>query len=211
MYSPPNEYIPQVGANRRPLMMWLLVASGSLALVAIIIGAPLALAAGHSALAGTIYQTFSHVCHQLPERSFFIKGHPFAVCARCTGIYAGFAVATVLYPLARSLRQTEAPARKWLFLAAAPLAIDFSIEFSGVGHNTHSSRLFTGALLGAVAVFYVMPGLLDLSLRKWKRRHPVSPETAKIRTSDAKEVSSVAVFPPRASAPSDYSAPHRRI
>jgi len=211
MYAPPNEYIPQVGTNRRPLMMWLLVASGSFTVVAIIIGAPLALAAGHAALAGTIYQTFSHVCHQLPERSFFIKGHPFAVCARCTGIYAGFAVATVLYPLARSLRQTEAPARKWLFLAAAPLAIDFSIEFSGVAHNTHSSRLFTGALLGAVAVFYVMPGLLDLSLRKWKRRHPVSPETAKIRTSDAKEVSSVAVFPPRASAPSDYSAPHRRI
>ena len=191
--------------------MWSLVASGSLAVVAVIIGAPLALASGRGALAATIYQTFGHVCHQLPERSFFIKGHPFAVCARCTGIYAGFAIATVLYPVARSLRQTEAPSRKWLFLAAAPLAIDFAIEFSGIGHNTHSSRLFTGALLGAVAVFYVMPGLLDLSLRNWKRRHPAPPETAKIRTSDAKEVSSAAVFPTRASAPSDYSAPHRRI
>lgn len=211
MYAPANEYIPQIGNNRRPLLMWLLIASGSLAVMIIIIGAPLALADGHGALAATIYQTFSHVCHQLPERSFFIKGHPFAVCARCTGIYAGFAAATVLYPLVRSLRQTEAPARKWLFIAATPLAIDFAIEFSGIGHNTHSSRLFTGALLGAVAVFYVMPGLLDLSLRHWKRQRAVSGSPANIRTSGAKEVSNAAAFPTRATAPSDYSAPHRRI
>src|ERR1700674_542860 len=114
MYAPPNEYIPQVGTLGRPLVMWLLVASGSLAVMAIIIGAPLALATGHACLAAPIYQAFSHVCHQLPERSFFIEGHPFAVCARCTGIYAGFAFGSVLYPLTRSLRQTEAPARKWL-------------------------------------------------------------------------------------------------
>lgn len=209
-FAPPNEYIPQIGTNRRPLLMWLIVASGSLAVMAITIGAPLALAAGHGALAATIYQAFSHVCHQLPERSFFIEGHPFAVCARCTGIYAGFAVATGLYPLTRSLRQTEAPARKWLFIAAAPLAIDFAIEFSGIWHNTHSSRLFTGALLGAVVVFYVMPGLLDLSLRHRKRVPEGPADPADIRTSDAKAVSP-AEFSTRTSAPSDYSAPHRRI
>ncbi|MDQ2922373.1 MAG: DUF2085 domain-containing protein [Acidobacteriota bacterium] len=208
MNLPANQYIPQMGTNSRPLLMWLIVASGSLAVMAIIIGAPLALAAGHGGLAATIYQAFSHVCHQLPERSFFIHGHPFAVCARCTGIYAGFAVAAVLYPLTRSLRQTEAPARKWLFIAAAPLAIDFAIEFSGTWHNTHSSRLFTGALLGAVAVFYVMPGLLDLSLRRWKR---VPEGPADIGTSHAKEVSPAEVFSTPASAPSDYSSPHRRI
>jgi hypothetical protein len=109
------------------------------------------------------------------------------------------------------LRQTEAPARKWLFIAAAPLAIDFAIEFSGIGHNTHSSRLFTGALLGAAAVFYVMPGLIDLSLRHWKRERPDPADQANILTIDAKEVSKGAVFSTRASAPSDYSAPHRRI
>lgn len=208
MYAPPNQYNRQVGTNSRQRVMWFLVASGSLAVMAIIIGAPLALAAGHSRLAGTIYQGFSHVCHQLPERSFFIEGHALAVCARCTGIYAGFAVAAVLYPLTRSLRQTEAPARKWLFIAAAPLAIDFAIEFSGIWHNTHTTRLFTGALLGGVAVFYVMPGLLDLSLRRWRR---VQESPADIGMSHAKTVSPAEVFSTRASAPSDYSAPHRRI
>jgi uncharacterized membrane protein len=205
MYAPANQYVPQRGKNTRPLLMWLFVASASLAVVAIIVGAPLALAAGRGLLAASIYQTFSHLCHQLPERSFFIKGHPFAVCARCTGIYAGFAGAAVLYPLARSLRHIEAPARKWLFIAAAPLAIDFAIEFSGVWHNTHSSRFVTGALLGAVALFYVMPGLLDLSLRSWKRG---SDSTTKIVTGHAPETPPAKVF---SSAPSDYSAPHRRI
>ena len=208
MYAPPNQYNRQVGTNSRQRVMWFLVASGSLAVMAIIIGAPLALAAGHSRLAGTIYQGFSHFCHQLPERSFFIEGHALAVCARCTGIYAGFAVAAVLYPLTRSLRQTEAPSRKWLFIAAAPLAIDFAIEFSGIWHNTHTTRLFTGALLGAAAVFYVMPGLLDLSLRRWRR---VRERPADIGMSHAKTVSPAEVFSTPASAPSDYSAPHRRI
>lgn len=208
MYAHPNEYIPQIVTDRRPRLMWLIVAGVSLAVMAMIIGAPLALVAGHGRLAAAIYQTFSHLCHQLPERSFFIAGHPFAVCARCTGIYAGFAVATVLYPLTRSLRQTEAPARKWLFIAAAPLAIDFAIEFSGRWHNTHSSRLSTGALLGAVAVFYIMPGLLDLSLRNWRG----GSKDSAIGGSNAKEGSTAEVFSTRASAaPSDYSAPHRRI
>ena len=209
MYAPASQYVPQLETNRRPLLMWLIVASVSLSAIAMIVGAPLALAAGHGRLAATIYQTFSHLCHQLPERSFFIEGQPFAVCARCTGIYAGFAIATVLYPLARSLRQTEAPARKWLFIAAAPLAIDFAIEFSGVSHNTHSSRLSTGALLGAAAVFYIMPGLLDLSLRNWRAGSKDSAGTA---TSGVKEGSPGGLISTRASAaPSDYSAPHRRI
>jgi uncharacterized membrane protein len=87
------------------------------------------------------------------------------VCARCTGIYFGFALTLLAYPLVRSLRSTTTPARKWLLLAALPLAIDFSLTFFGVWENTHTSRLLTGLLLGSVAVFYIMPGIVDLSLR----------------------------------------------
>ncbi|GGE68582.1 putative membrane protein [Pedobacter psychrotolerans] len=31
-------------------------------------------------------------CHRLPERSFFFKGKQFPLCARCTGIYVGYAI-----------------------------------------------------------------------------------------------------------------------
>ncbi|HEV2828539.1 MAG TPA: DUF2085 domain-containing protein, partial [Pyrinomonadaceae bacterium] len=155
MQAASNNYIAQTGSLRRPLLMWFLAAAGSLAVVSLIIGAPLALNAGHPFWGFTIYRAFSFVCHQIPERSFFVAGHKFAVCSRCTGLYAGFAVTTLVYPIVKSLRQTEAPARKWLFIAAVPLAIDFAVGYLDIWDNTHFSRFATGALLGAVSVFYV--------------------------------------------------------
>jgi len=206
MYASPENYIPQSVSNRRPLLMWLIVATGCLAVMSLIVGAPLALNAGHPFWALTIYRAFSYFCHQIPERSFFIAGHQFAVCSRCTGLYGGFAAATFAYPLVRSLRQTEAPARKWLFLAAAPLAIDFALGYFDIWENTHSSRFATGALLGAVSVFYVMPGLMDLSLRGWRKKDKYPAATP------SSEVKPAQMFSPSSSgAPSDYSAPQRRI
>ena len=32
------------------------------------------------------------ICHRKPERSFFIKGHQFPVCARCTGFYISLTI-----------------------------------------------------------------------------------------------------------------------
>ena len=142
---------------------WAVTATIALALVATIVGAPLAQSTGHAAFASTIYKIFSYVCHQIPVRSFHLAGHQFAVCSRCTGLYMGFAVATLVYPLTRSLIRTDTPRRRWLILAAVPLLIDFSLTYFGVWSNTHLTRFATGALLGSVAVFYVMPGLVELS------------------------------------------------
>ena len=76
------------------------------------------------------------------------------------------------------------------------MAIDFSLTFLRVWENTHTSRLLTGLLLGGVSVFYVMPGLAELATRKDRAKPPpftlASPEHM-------------------AAAPSDYSAPERRI
>ena len=167
MYSPAEHYIPQCVRDRRPLLMWAVVAGGALLFVGLIIAAPLGQANQQGFLAAALYQTFSHFCHQEPERSFYIAGQQFAVCARCTGVYFGFAAAALLYPLLISLRQTRTPDRKWLFIAATPLAIDFGLGLAGIWTNTHLSRFLTGSLLGAAAVFYVLPGLLELSLR-WR-------------------------------------------
>lgn len=185
--------------------MWLLVAIGSLFTIALIIGAPVALVNGYEPLAHTIYRAFSYVCHQIPERSPSVAGKSFAVCSRCAGIYTGFTFATLAYPLVRSLRRVDTPTRKWLFVAATPLAIDFALEFFGIWSNTHASRFATGALLGAAAVFYVLPGLIDLSLRKWSvaRGEPV-------RKLEEDQIPKV-LSPNLPQAPSDYSAPHRRI
>lgn len=203
MYASPENYIPQQVSHRSELGIWLVIATGSLIICAAIIVAPLALSSGHLFWALPIYHAFSLVCHQIPERSFFIAGHPFAVCSRCFGLYAGFTLATIAYPLICSLKKTDAPPRKWLFIAAAPLGIDYALGLFGIWDNTHSSRLITGALLGAVAVFYVMPGLLDLGLRLTGRKpQPVTPALPVFRD---------AVAADSRVAPSDYSSPHRRI
>src|ERR1043165_7822257 len=168
-------YVPQVVPSKRPLVLWAISTAAVVSLVALILGAPLAAASGDNEIAGAIYYAFSGLCHQRPDRSFFIDGHKFGVCARCTGIYFGFAFTLLVYPLVRSLRAVTTPARKWLLLAALPLAIDFSLTFFGIWENTHTSRLLTGLLLGSVAVFYVMPGIADLSLRALQTTTPARP------------------------------------
>ena len=146
-----------------PFIGWATITLFAFVLVASVVGAPFAQAHGHPDFASSIYKTFSYVCHQIPERSFHLAGHQFAVCSRCTGLYVGFAVAALVYPLARSLQRTDTPSRLWLMLATLPLLIDFALGYFSIWDNTHLSRFLTGALLSSVAVFYVMPGLIDLS------------------------------------------------
>lgn len=191
------EYVSQTGSIRKPLVTWFIVLAFALAICSLIIAAPVAIADGHSAIAFNIYLPFSYLCHQIPARSFYFAQHPLAVCSRCTGIYAGFLLGVIVYPIVRSLRSAETPERKWLFIAALPLAIDFFLEFLGIWQNTHSSRFFTGALLGSVVVFYVLPGLLELSLRE--------------RTSSTPKIASGNLLTNTSAAPSDYSTPERRI
>jgi len=150
-------------AYRRAIAVWVGTCLIALAIPGLIVGAPFAQAHGHPQFAAAIYKAFSFVCHQIPERSFHLAGYRFAVCSRCTGLYAGFAVAALVYPLARPLQSTDTPSRIWLVLATLPLAIDFALGYFSIWDNTHLSRFLTGALLSSVAVFYVMPGLIDLS------------------------------------------------
>jgi uncharacterized membrane protein len=187
--------------TQKTLVYWLVSVVVVLAVVSLIVVAPVAAVSGHSDFARGIYGAFATLCHQLPERSYFIDGHQFAVCSRCTGIYAGFALTLLLYPLIRSLKNPIMPRPSWLLLAALPLAIDFAVNFAGFWQNTHTSRLLTGALLGSAVVFYVMPGIIDLSLR-YARTPTVTEPRATFTIASPESI---------ASAPSDYSAPERRI
>ncbi len=39
-------------------------------------------------------------CHQLSERSFFVRGRQFHICARCTGIFTGYIFSLIFLILA---------------------------------------------------------------------------------------------------------------
>jgi len=159
----PESLGAQATGARLGIAIWIFTTTVALLILGLIIGAPLAEAHGHSSFAFAVYKAFGFVCHQIPERSFHVAGYKFAVCSRCTGLYSGFAGAALVYPLTRSLKQTDTPRGLWLILAAVPLAIDFALGYFSIWSNTHLSRFSTGALLGAVAVFYVMPGLIELA------------------------------------------------
>ena len=157
----PSPFIPHPSALI-PYLVWAGTATLALFFISLIVFAPLAQAHGYNSAAFVLYEMFGHVCHQIPGRAFHFEGQPFAVCARCAGIYFGFAAGLLIYPFVRSLRRVDAPARKWLMLAAVPTLLDFALGFFRILENTLWSRSMTGALLGVVAAFYVLPGLLDL-------------------------------------------------
>jgi uncharacterized membrane protein len=198
MPRPIAEYVPQTRKSRLPLLFWLITVAVALIYVALIVAAPLAAANEHPHVALSIYRPFATVCHQMPDRSFFISGKQLAVCARCSGLYAGFFLMLLLYPLLRPLRSITWPDVKWLFIAAVPTSVDFFLTFFGIWENTHSSRFFTGMLLGGVTVLFVMPGISELSLK-----FSGSQTKAATIALPSKDVI--------AAAPSDYSAPDRRI
>ena len=167
--SPSREETLTTRESRIYVVVWSLLALIALLIVIAIVAAPLALAQGLNGFPSAIYKTFSYLCHQIPERSFHLAGHQFAVCSRCTGLYAGFALATLALPLTRSLKRTDTPNVIWLLLSAVPLAIDFGLTYFGFWQNNHFTRVTTGALFGAVAAIYVVPGLIELSANLRRR------------------------------------------
>jgi len=209
MFAPADSYVPQYAprdeSGRVALLVWAMVAAVALLVLGLIIGAPLLVASGHGSLAAPVYNLFGYVCHQLPERSLHLEGHKLAVCSRCTGLYAGFALSVLLYPLARSLKRVDTPRLFWLVLALVPLVVDWALGVFELWANTHLSRFLTGALFSSVAAFYIVPGLVDLG-QSLRRRSRARTEQPSRQAADAAQV-----LPVAPSAPSDYSSPSSRI
>lgn len=194
-----------LGYRRWLYLAWVILSLAVLLWDAAIVGAPVLGSTGHSGLAHTIYSIFSPICHQIGERSFHVEGEPFAVCARCSGIYFGLAGGIVFYPIFRSLFNFSTPSRLWLILSPIPTGIDFALGYFGIWSNTHWSRFFTAALFGVVAAIYIVPGVMDLTHMIWQ-----SVNRSALPVDPARRPPVVITGTGRAS-PSDYSAPERRI
>lgn len=113
----------------------------------------------------------SFICHQRPERSFVIAGNQLAVCARCTGLYAGSAAAAPLALLAAS-SLTGARARRILLLAGAPTALTWSLEFAGLAAFSNMARFIAALPLGFAGAWLVLGVIAERHLPD--QRSPVS-------------------------------------
>lgn len=155
---------PAVPAPTRP---WAFAAAALVGLAGVVSAAPLLGGVGEG-----VRFAFSHVCHQIPERSLWVGGGPVALCHRCFGVLGGLVVAVAAGPLMPGLRRTRnVRAGRWLTLALVPGAIDWLLGAMGVWANTPASRLATGALFGAVAGLVLAESLLA-------PRAPASPTAA---------------------------------
>ncbi|HYE59089.1 MAG TPA: DUF2085 domain-containing protein [Rhodothermales bacterium] len=106
-----------------------------------------------------LYTAFSPVCHQIDARSFHLDGEAFAVCHRCTGIFAGLVVGTLLWPFARMFDGwLTRRAGLLLALSLVPAGLDWLLGVAGHWSNTPLSRTATGAVFGLVAGVYLARG-----------------------------------------------------
>ncbi|MDX1618361.1 MAG: DUF2085 domain-containing protein [Balneolaceae bacterium] len=98
------------------------------------------------------HKMFRMLCHQDPYRSFWVNGTPMAVCARCYGVYTGFALFWLGMPLLGYIGR-EVPAARQLLLAAVFVNLaDVIGNVLGFWQNTLLTRLLLGTLIGITAV-----------------------------------------------------------
>ena len=89
---------------------------------------------------------FDYICHRRPERSFFIHGHQFPVCVRCTGYY----ISLFIYFIYTYFYYVDYSYTLILFsiLLNVPAFIDGFTQFVGYRESNNALRLVTGLLGG---------------------------------------------------------------
>jgi uncharacterized membrane protein len=102
---------------------------------------PALISHGEPVGAMSIFAFFSKLCHQRPDRAFYLFGTQTAVCFRCLGIYAGAAFGGFL-------QLSRMAAIRWLTAALLLNVIDVASETIGLHGNMPLLRLLIGATLG---------------------------------------------------------------
>ncbi len=145
----------------------------------LILLAPYFMSTGNRDAGSALYAFFSPACHQIPERSLSVFGYKMAVCARCAGIYFAMLVGLLVYPLFKRVDDAEMPNFRYLILAVVPIGIDggtqlladyapilagWGINLPGflLRHSTNEIRVVTGAVVGLVMPFYILPMLNEV-------------------------------------------------
>jgi uncharacterized membrane protein len=106
------------------------------------------------AAAALEYSAASLLCHQRPERSFFLWGMPLPVCARCVGIYAGAAGTAAV-----RLRRRFARPALVVGLACTPALLSILYEWTSGVTPSNAVRAATGAIAGAAIMAVLLQEL----------------------------------------------------
>jgi uncharacterized membrane protein len=144
-------------------MVWALAALASIWFVVLIVTPVLP-----DPLSAAIYILGSFICHQRPERSFWLDGQQLPVCARCIGIYAGAVLGATVAPFIGLVRRP----RTLIVLAVLPALASLVVEWTGLGRPTNAMRALTGVIAGAIIAATV---LATLHYERCARPRPIAP------------------------------------
>ena len=102
-------------------------------------------------------------CHQMPERSFFIKGYQFPVCARCCGVFLGYLLAPIIY-VKMGFYKLRYCAVAGLFL----MFLDWLLQAVHIKESTNIRRFLTGIAggFGSMVVFIKLLMVMIIGLKK---------------------------------------------
>ena len=140
----------------------MILLAGALWCGAIVLAPVLAASSGTAGEAGRLlYAFFSPICHQLEGRSFTICGNSFGVCARCSAIYFGFFMGTLIFPFVRNVGKAALPRRRFLLIACVPVIIDAFPWRFGVYEATLTTRAVSGGIVGIVLAFFIIPAAVQ--------------------------------------------------
>ncbi len=132
-------------------------------------------------LAAIMYGFGSSICHQLADRSFHLGAAQLPVCARCLGIYAGLALASLVTVLARSTVGPDGLSpRRVLVLGALPTIITVATEWVGFWQPSNVVRAFSGVPLGCAVSLVVIGALTTLHYAQCAPRRPIAPPHQRI-------------------------------
>lgn len=102
-----------------------------------------------------VYAIGALICHQQPQRSFHLSSSQLPVCARCTGLYVGCALAALFIGLG-GIKRTIARPRVVLLIAAAPTAITLVYEWISGDVPSNGIRALAGLPLGLAVASIVL-------------------------------------------------------
>ena len=100
-----------------------------------------------------IMELTKYICHRIPERSFFIKGHQFPVCARCTGCYSGLIV-FLIWNLFFKINYDITTLIISIILML-PVAADGVTQYFGPRESTNNLRFITGFIGGIGLIIFL--------------------------------------------------------
>ncbi len=90
-------------------------------------------------------------------------GYKFPVCSRDVAIYLAMLFGLIILPFIRKIDSEDWPPAWLLIAAAVPVAIDGGTQLLGFRESTNSIRMMTGAIIGIVLPFYILPMLNSMA------------------------------------------------